>query len=411
MVIKNAVIATPAGNKAKRGAEQGQISIIKNAALLTEGNRIVFAGDQSQLPHCPPDADELDAGGRLITPGLVDAHTHPVFGGWRQHELAQKLAGVSYMDILKGGGGILSTVESTRAIDKAGLKWKTQKLFLLMLSHGTTTCEAKSGYGLDLENETKQLTILKELNESPSCPISIIPTFMGAHAVPKESGHDEYVEALISQMIPKIAESGLAEYCDVFCENDVFTADESRKILLKARECGLKLKLHADEIESGGGAELAAELGAASAEHLIEASDKGIQAMAKAGVIAVLLPATSFYLDKPYARARAMIERGMAVAAASDFNPGSSPSLNLQFVMTLACLKYRLTPAECLTAVTLNAAAALGRAQDIGTLEEGKLADAVLWDAPDLDFLLYRYGNNQADIIIKNGIIIRGAKT
>jgi imidazolonepropionase len=256
---------------------------------------------------------------------------------------------------------------------------------------------------LNLENEVKQLTVLKELNESLACPMSIIPTFMGAHAVPKEYSHNEYVDVLTEQMLPQIACLGLAEYCDVFCEKDVFTVEDCRRILLKARECGLKLKLHADEIESCGGAELAAELGAVSAEHLIQASDDGIRAMVDAGVMAVLLPATSFYLDKPYAQARAMLDRGMAVAVASDFNPGSSPCLNLQFAMTLACLKYRLTPAECLTAVTLNAAAAIGRAESIGTLEAGKLADIVIWDAPDLDFLFYRHGNNQADVVIKSG--------
>ena len=409
MIIKNAVLATPIGTQARRGSEQNQIKTADNAVVVIEGNQIVYAGEQSQAPTYIHEPEELDACGRLVTPGLVDAHTHSVFGGWRQHELTQKLAGAAYIDILKSGGGILSTVESTRAADEAELTRKTQKLLALMLAHGTTTCEAKSGYGLDLENEIKQLSVLKNLNESTSCPISIVPTFMGAHAFPKEYGRNEYIELLTGQMIPQIAGLGLAEFCDIFCENAVFTVEDSRKVMRKAREYGFSLKIHADEIESGGGAELAAELGAISAEHLIRASDEGIRAMAEAGVIAVLLPATSFYLDKPYARARTMLENGLAVAVASDFNPGSSPNFNLQFAMTLACLKYRLAPAACLTAVTLNAAAAINRAQNIGTLEEGKLADIVIWDAPDLDFLFYRYGNNQAAVVIKNGKVAYSA--
>jgi len=394
------------GTNAKKGAGHREVRIVKNAVVVTEGVKIIYAGEQSRAPSRPNEPDELDAGGRLVTPGLVDAHTHAVFGGWRQHELARKLAGVSYMDILKSGGGILSTVESTRAAGEEELERKTQKLLSFMLEHGTTTCEAKSGYGLNLDTEIKQLAALRRLNESEECPTSIAPTFMGAHAVPKEHSRCEYIDLLTGQMLPEIARLGLAEFCDIFCENDVFTVEESRVILNKAKQCGFKLKLHADEIESCGGAELAAELGAVSAEHLIQASDGGIQAMAEAGVIAVLLPATSFYLDKPYARARTMLDSGMAVAVASDFNPGSSPNFNLQFAMTLACLKYGLTPEECLTAITLNAAAALGRAGSIGSLEEGKQADLVIWDAPDLDFLFYRYGNNQADAVIKNGKVL-----
>ena len=408
MIIKNAVLATPIGKEPKKGNEQKQIKIVKNAAIVIEGEKITYADEQSLAP-LTDNTQVLDAGGRLVTPGLVDAHTHSVFGGWRQHELSQKLAGIPYLDILKSGGGILSTVESTRSASEAELIQKTQGLFDLMLSHGTTTCESKSGYGLDLENEIKQLTVLKSLNESQSCNMSVVPTFMGAHAFPKNCNRNEYIDLLLNSLIPQTAQLGLSEFCDIFCEEAVFTLEESRRILQKAKECGFKLKIHADEIECLGGAELAAELGAISAEHLIQTSTEGIQAMAKSDVIAVLLPNTSFYLDKPYARARSMIEHGMAVAVASDFNPGSSPCLNLQFAMTLACLKYKLTPSECITAVTLNAAAAINRAQYIGSLEEGKMADVVVWDAPDLDFLFYRYGNNQANVVIKSGKIVYSA--
>jgi len=408
LIIKNAVLATPIGKEPKKGNEQKQIKIVKNAAIVIEGEKITYADEQSLAP-LTDNTQVLDAGGRLVTPGLVDAHTHSVFGGWRQHELSQKLAGIPYLDILKSGGGILSTVESTRSASEAELIQKTQGLFDLMLSHGTTTCESKSGYGLDLENEIKQLTVLKSLNESQSCNMSVVPTFMGAHAFPKNCNRNEYIDLLLNSLIPQTAQLGLSEFCDIFCEEAVFTLEESRRILQKAKECGFKLKIHADEIECLGGAELAAELGAISAEHLIQTSTEGIQAMAKSDVIAVLLPNTSFYLDKPYARARSMIEHGMAVAVASDFNPGSSPCLNLQFAMTLACLKYKLTPSECITAVTLNAAAAINRAQYIGSLEEGKMADVVVWDAPDLDFLFYRYGNNQANVVIKSGKIVYSA--
>ena len=406
MIIKNAVLATPIGNEPKKGNEQRQIKIVKNAAIVIEGTKITYADEQNQAPSS--DNQVLDAGGRLVTPGLVDSHTHSVFGGWRQHELSQKLAGIPYIDILKSGGGILSTVESTRSTSETELIQKTHGLFDLMLSHGTTTCESKSGYGLNLETEIKQLTVLKKLNESESCSMSIVPTFMGAHAFPKDCSRSEYIDLLLNSLIPQMARLGLSEFCDIFCEASVFTLEESRKILMKAKECGFKLKIHADEIECLGGAQLAAELGAISAEHLIQTSTEGIEAMAKSEVIAVLLPGTSFYLDKPYARAKSMIEHGIAVAVASDFNPGSSPCLNLQFAMTLACLKYKLTPAECITAVTLNAAAAINRAQSIGSLEEGKVADIVIWDTADLDYLFYRYGNNQVNTVIKSGKIVYG---
>jgi len=408
LIIKNAVLATPIGKEPKKGSEQKQIKIVKNAAIVIEGTKITYADDQNLAPSTD-NIQVLDAGGRLVTPGLVDSHTHSVFGGWRQHELSQKLAGIPYIDILKSGGGILSTVESTRSISESELIQKTQSLFDLMLSHGTTTCESKSGYGLNLETEIKQLKVLKNLNESQSCKMSIVPTFMGAHAFPKDCSRNEYIDLLLNHLIPQTAQLGLSEFCDIFCEDSVFTLEESRKILTKAKECGFKLKIHADEIECLGGAQLAAELGAISAEHLIQTSTEGIQAMAKSEVIAVLLPGTSFYLDKPYARARSMIEHGIAVAVASDFNPGSSPCLNLQFAMTLACLKYKLTPSECITAVTLNAAAAINRAQSIGSLEEGKMADIAIWDAPDLDYLFYRYGNNQLNTIIKSGKIAYSA--
>lgn len=394
-------LATPTGTEAKKGKAQGEIAIIENGAVGIKDGKIAYIGAASSAPAA---AKTIDCGGSLVTPGLVDAHTHLVFGGWRQRELALKLSGMSYLDILKAGGGILNTVESTRAASEEELTEKGKTLLADMLKHGTTTVEAKSGYGLDLENELKQLRVIKSLNESQ--PVDLVPTFLGAHAVPKEykDNREEFIRIVCDEMLPEVVKQNLAEYCDVFCETAVFDAGETRKILEKAKSLGLKTKAHADEIDPIGGAEVAAEVGSISAEHLIVATDDGISAMASHNVIAVLLPATSFYLGKTFARARDMVNSGVAVAVASDFNPGSSPSLNLQFAMNLACLKYNLTPEEALTAVTLNAAAAIGRAETAGTLEIGKKADLVVWDAPDLPYIFYRYGSNLARIVIKDGI-------
>ncbi|MDL2287899.1 imidazolonepropionase [Oscillospiraceae bacterium OttesenSCG-928-F05] len=398
------LLATPRGAAAQKGAEQGRVTLLQNAAVGVENGEITYAG-----PSRPDLAasETIDCGGRLVTPGLVDAHTHLVFGGWRQREMGLKLAGVSYLDILKSGGGILDTVGHTRAASEEALIGKGRALLMEMLLHGTTTVEIKSGYGLDLETELKQLRVVRALHGAS--PTELVPTFMGAHAVPKEYSADRgaYIDLICDVMLPAVAEAGLAEFCDVFCESAVFTPEESRRILTEALRHGLKPKAHADEIDPIGGAELAASVGAISAEHLIEASDAGIRAMAERGVIAVLLPATSFYLDKPYARARFMVEAGVPVAVATDFNPGSSPSPNLQFAMNLACLKYKLTPAEALTAVTLNAAAAVGRAETVGSVEVGKKADLVLWDAPDLEYLFYRYGSNLANTVVKGGAVYK----
>ena len=281
---------------------------------------------------------------------------------------------------------------------------KTQKLLDLMLAHGTTTVEAKSGYGLSTDQELKQLRVVDRLKKTNK--IELVSTFMGAHAIPEEYKDDRagYVKLVCEEMIPKVAEENLAEFCDIFCETAVFDPAETRKILECAKSHGFMIKLHGDEIDPIGGAELAGAISATSAEHLIESSDAGIEAMAKSGTISVLLPATSLYLNKPFARARKMLESGGAVAIATDFNPGSSPNLNMQLPMTLACLKYGLSPKEALTAVTLNGACAINRGDKVGTIEIGKQADLVIWDAPDLDFLFYRYGNNQVKQVIKKGM-------
>ena len=398
-------LATPLGGTALRGKAQGDICLMKDAWLLMEDDVIRQVG-KGAAPAVP-DAKIIDAGGCLVTPGLVDAHTHLVFGGWRAHELMLKLQGVPYLEILAAGGGILSTVRATRGASQEELQDKAAAALQEMLQYGTTTCECKSGYGLDLDTELKQLRAIKALNEAQ--PVELVSTFLGAHAVPSEFAGDRagYIRLLTDRVIPEVAKEGLAEFCDVFCETGVFDATESEEILKAGLAHGLGAKIHADEINPIGGSQLAGELHAVSAEHLIAAPDAGIEKMAEGGTVAVLLPATSFYLDKPFARARDMINAGVPVAVATDFNPGSCPSLNMQLVMSLACYKYRIKPEEVLTAVTLNAAAAINRAHRIGTLEAGKQADILIWDAPSLEHIFYRFGSDQVKTVIKKGIEVK----
>ena len=394
------MLATPEGKAARRGKAQGEIRVLKDAWVLIRDGVIaeIGTGDRDV-----PGAEVIDAGGALVTPGLVDAHTHLVFGGWRQNELGLKLHGATYLDILAMGGGILSTVNATRAATEEALYDKARETLDEMLSLGVTTVEAKSGYGLDLENELKQLRVIRRLAEEH--PMDVAATFLGAHAVPTEYKADRqaYIRFLCEEVIPAVAKEGLAEFCDVFCETGVFSAEESRVILEAGKKWGLIPKIHADEIDPIGGSELTAEVGAISAEHLIVCPPAGIAAMAKAGTVACCLPATSFYLGSTFAPVRAMIEAGVPVAMASDFNPGSCPSLNLQFVMNLGCLRYRMTPEEVLTAVTLNGAAAIRRADKLGSLEVGKQGDLVIWNAPDLNYICYRMGSNLVRTVIKKG--------
>ncbi|MBQ2455051.1 MAG: imidazolonepropionase [Firmicutes bacterium] len=410
LLIKNiGMLATPEGREARRGQEQGRIRILKNAWILAEDGLIRALGEgEAPVPgSCQGEdgacTEVIDAQGCLVTPGLVDAHTHLIFGGWRQYEMEQKLKGVPYLEILASGGGILSTVRATKAASEDELYDKAKLALDEMLSFGTTTCEAKSGYGLDEETELRMLRAIKRLNEDH--PIDLVPTFLGAHALPPEFKDDReaFISLLCDKVIPEVAGQGLAEYCDVFCESGVFTAEETRRILLAGQKHGLRSKVHADEIEAIGGSQLAGEIGAVSAEHLIVCPDEGIESMAKGGTVACLLPATSFYLGATFAPARKMIEAGVPVAMATDFNPGSCPCLNMQLVINLGCLRYRLTPEEVLTAVTLNGAAACGRAASRGSIEPGKLCDLVIWDAPDLNYICYRLGSNLAKQVIKTG--------
>lgn len=408
LVISNiGLLATPLGRTAAVGPAQGQISQRTGAYLVAEDGIITALGNGQVPKTLLQDARHIDAGGRLVTPGLVDAHTHLIFGGWREHELAMKRRGVPYLEILAQGGGILSTVRMTRQASEDDLVQKAGEALGEMLSLGVTTCEAKSGYGLDRQTELRQLAVIRRLGKIQ--PVELAATYLGAHAVPEEykGQREDYMRLMTEEMIPLVAREALAEFCDVFCETGVFTAAESETILRAALAHGLKVKIHTDEIDAIGGTELAGALPAVSAEHLIAATDRGIAALAEGGTVAVLLPATSFYLGKPYARARDMIAAGVPVAVASDFNPGSCPSLNLQLAMNLACWNYHLTPEETLTAVTLNAAAAICRSDRLGSLEVGKQADLVIWDAPNLDYIFYRFGQNLAKTVIKQGMVAR----
>lgn len=407
LLIKNiGCLQTPTGSYSHKGSKQGQNVKLIDAAIAIEDGIIKEITQGGKIPA--GDFDQvIDAEGKLVTPGLVDGHTHLVFGGYRQNEIPMKLAGAGYLDILRAGGGILDTVRKTREATFEELYDKSAAFLDEMMSFGITTCEAKSGYGLDMENEIKMLEVIKALGENH--PADVVPTFMGAHAIPPEyeGRGDEYIDMMCEELIPEVRRRGLAEFCDVFCEDSVFDSAQSKKYLEAARAQGFELKIHADEIEDIGGSKLAGQLQAVSAEHLIAAGEEGMDSMAEGGTTAMLLPATSFYLGKTFAPARTMIEKGIPVCIASDFNPGSCPSLNLQLAINLGYLRYKMTPEEILTAVTINPACAINRGELVGTLEEGKQADIVIWNAPDMEMLCYRFGSNLAQTVIKKGEVIK----
>lgn len=409
LVITNANIYTPVGTAGKRGAEMGEILHIEKGGIIIEDGTIRWVGPESEMPE--PEGhvlDEvyMDALGRAVLPGFVDSHTHLVFGGYRPEEFGWRLKGDTYMSIMERGGGIQSTVNATRAASAEELREKAEWYLDEMSAMGVTTVEAKSGYGLDTETEERMLRVIKELAEDPERKVDVVSTFLGAHAVPNEyKGRTaEYVDLIIKEMLPRFRD--MAEFCDIFTEKNVFELEDSRRLLEAAREAGYKLKMHADEIVPLGGAELAADLGAVSADHLLHVSDKGIRRMAESGTVATLLPLTAFALKEEFAPARKFIDAGCAVALATDLNPGSCFSGSIPLTIALACIYMKMSVEETLTALTLNGAAAIDRADRIGSIEAGKQGDVVILHFDTLDALPYYVGMNCVDVTIKNGIIL-----
>ncbi|GMG96278.1 imidazolonepropionase [Tepidimicrobium xylanilyticum] len=409
IVIKSIdnLITLKGPNRARKGNEMKEIGLIKNGILATKEDKIIYVGEGELPPEIEITEETIviDGKGKTITPGLVDSHTHLVHGGSRENELAMKLKGAKYLDILEVGGGIHSTMKATRKASFDELYEKAKKSLDVMLSFGVTTVEAKSGYGIeDFDTEIKQMEVAKKLNDEHH--VDVVSTFMGAHAIPIEYKDEprKFIDIIINEMIPEVAERQLAKFCDVFCEKGVFSIEESKEILEAGIKHGLLPKIHADEIEPLGGAELAAQIGCVSADHLVAASEKGIEMMAEKGILANLLPGTSFNLQSgKYAPARKMIERGVAVALSTDYNPGSCPTENMQLIMSFASLLLKMTPEEVITAVTINGAASLKLEDKIGSLEVGKKADIVVFDAPNLEYIIYHFGINHTDRVIKNG--------
>lgn len=409
LIIFDARVVTPTGFAARKGTEMGELLVMEHATIEVTDGVITYVG-----PNRGENRDgyyqhywHYNARGRCVLPGFVDSHTHFVFGGERADEFSWRLKGESYMSIMERGGGIVSTVKATRASNFIRLRAKAEGFLKQMNAMGVTTVEGKSGYGLDKETELMQLRIMRSLNGDEHRRVDIVPTFLGAHAVPQEyAGRtDDYVDFLIREVMPCVAEAGLAEFCDVFCEQGVFSIEQSRRLLLAARGMGFDLKLHADEIVPLGGAGLAAELSATSADHLLHASDADIRAMAEKGVVATLLPLTAFALKEPYARGRAMIDAGCAVALATDLNPGSCFSGSIPLTFALACIYMQMSIEEAITALTLNGAAALNRAGSIGSIEVGKKGDLVVLNTDNYHFLPYYIGMNCVIATIKEGVI------
>lgn len=408
IVIHAAELATSRGFRARSGKAMNDLDTVADGALRIEDGLITAVGrtDDVMAGVDPRAFTLIDASGKAVLPGFVDAHTHFVFGGYRADEFTWRLQGMSYMDIMARGGGIARTVEATRAADLELLVASARRRLDAMLSFGVTTVEGKSGYGLDRDTEFRQLEAMAVLEREH--PVDIVATFLGAHAVPKgfPGGAEAYLDFVMDEVLPQVAERGLAEFCDIFCEDKVFSVEQSRRLLTRAKSLGLKLTLHADEIVALGGTELAVELGAVSADHLLHASDAGIRGMAAAGVVAALLPMTAFSLKEPYARGRAMIDQGCAVALATDLNPGSCFSHSIPLLVALATLYMGLTPAEALTAITLNGAAAVDRADRVGSLEPGKQGDAVILEYPSYRFIPYHMGVNTVEKVIKKGLLV-----
>lgn len=406
LVIKNARVVTPLGTKALKGDEMSRLHTIDSASIIAENGIITHIGSSSELQEEDSTTQIIDAQGKTVMPGFVDSHTHLIFGGFRPDEFEWRLKGDTYMSIMERGGGIQSTVNATREEDEDTLFKRAQFFLNRMSQMGVTTVEAKSGYGLDLQSEMKMLDVIERLAVSPETKVRIVATFMGAHAVPKEyKGRTaDYVDLIIKEMLPRVKDK--AQFCDIFTEKGVFELEDSERLLVAARNMGMKLKLHADEIVSLGGAELAAKLEAVSADHLLHISETGIKALADSSTVATLLPLTAFALREEYAPARKLIDGGAAVALATDLNPGSCFSGSIPLTIALACIYMSMTIEETISALTLNGAAAIGMADSIGSLEPGKKADIIILDYDNYRMLPYYIGMNCVNTVIKDGNIM-----
>ena len=408
-VLHASQLVTLAGPQQPRvGSDMSDLAIIHDGGMLITDGKIDIVGSSDRIEKNASSAEIIDAGGRVVLPGFVDAHTHLVFAGNRLDDFERRARGETYEQIAKAGGGIWSTVEKTRAASGDELFAQAQKHTEWFLRCGTTTVEAKSGYGLTVEDELKILRVMSRLNEET--PLEIVPTFLGAHAVPREMDADEYIELVIDEMLPRIATEKLAEFCDVFCERGYFDVKQSRRILTAARELGLRLRIHADQLTSSGGEKLAAELEATTADHLEKTDEQGIAAMKSVGVQPVLLPGSVYVLGSTdYPPAREMIEAGLAVVIATDFNPGSSPTASMPMILSLACTQMKMSPPEAITAATINAAYSLGRGSKIGSLERGKLANFSIFDCEDYRELAYWFGTPQTHSVCVKGERVAGA--
>ena len=396
-------LVTLAGPKRPRGGKElSELGIIRDGGLWIRDGKIEIVGPSNEIEKKAANAEVVDLGGRLVLPGFVDAHTHLVFAGDRLEDFERRARGETYEQIAKAGGGIWSTVEKTRAASEVDLFSQAKKHAEWFLRYGTTTVEAKSGYGLTLEDELKILRVIQQLNHET--PLEIVPTFLGAHAVPRGISADEYVDLVSNEMLPRVAKEKLAEFCDVFCERGYFDVEQSRTILAAAKKLGLKLRGHVDQLTNSGGAKLMASLGATTADHLEKTDEQGIAALKSANVQPVLLPGSVYALGSTsYPRAREMIEVGLAVVLATDFNPGSSPTVSMPMILSLACTQMKMSPAEAITAATINAAYSLSRGDKIGSLEAGKVANFAVFDCQDYRELAYWFGIPQTNAVYVKG--------